>query len=166
MQSTPTRSRGQLLLRWGRVLCLGVALGLLQLLLLHQADALGQWSNSGSTAVGVSALLYLLVPGFEGFFTALRNRDISSATRAGLLVGVLSLLVVVGGVIIASALTPPPPPCLPRESCGLGLGSAAIASIGPAVLFVFFVTEGFGAIVCGLLGARIGGLLGERLASR
>ena len=58
MQSTPTRSRGRIWLRWGRVLCLGVALGLLQLLLLHQADALGQWSNSTLMPVGVGALLY------------------------------------------------------------------------------------------------------------
>ena len=88
-----------------------------------------------------------MLVGFEGFFTALRNRDVLAATHAGLLVGVVSLLVVGGGVIIASALTPPPPPpCLPREGCGVGLGSAAI-SIGPAIAFAFFLTEGFGAIV-------------------
>lgn len=164
MQSTPARDRGYLWLRWGRVLALGVALGLLQFLLLYEAEAIGHWFNSGLMPFGLGALLYVLLPGLETLFTVQRNRNVIVARRFGLIVGIISVLVLGGTLLILVALTPLPPSCLSGGACSHSQGKIGAAVTGPEIFFAFILVEGFGGIICTLIGGWLGSSIGARLA--
>jgi hypothetical protein len=154
--SAPARSRWHSWLRWGRVLLLGVLLGLLQTLLFFQAQALNQWSTSSLTSICLVALGYLLLPALEGFLTSRQSDHLSGGIGTGCLVGVMGFLIAALSISIWAASLP--------NTCGSGAAIACggIAASGRAIIFSLLLWEGVGGVIGGLIGGGIGAILGER----
>jgi hypothetical protein len=139
---------------------LGLLLGLLQLLLLIQASALGNWADSLLPVVLLAAALDLLVPALAGFLAARQSGDASSGVGAGGIVGGFGFLTIAITLIVlsAQALNAPHQPC-PPYSPRLYIPPEFISGF---VIIPLIVLEGLGSMVGGLLGGGIGGLLGGK----
>lgn len=161
MQTASAPSRWRRWLRWGRVLLLGMVLGMLQFLLLTQAAALEQWSASSLPAVAIGALLYLLIPALAGFLAARQSGGASSGTGSGCLVGGIGLLAIAVASILANALTPPPPPPPPCPPDCPRLPPKFFTTLEGEGIFYIMLLEVLGGVAGSLLGGRLGGVLGQ-----
>jgi hypothetical protein len=163
MQRSSAQARRDRWLRWGRVFFFGVLLGLFQLGLLIQGQKLEEWATTLVPVVGISALLYVLIPALEGFLAAWQSEDALSGTGSGCLVTGIGFLVLVVSFTLGAILTPPQCQPGPNVVCGHGFSNMLIVAAIAIIIFIFFM-EGIGSVVGGLLGGWIGGLLGERRA--
>jgi hypothetical protein len=108
MQPEPAESRWQ---QWGRILFLGVLLGVLQVLALIVAPLLAQRFDSLWPAILVSAFFYLLISAIAGFMAADRRGTIASGILDACLVGGVSFLniaTLVAVLLMAGSITPQP----------------------------------------------------------
>ena len=164
MQRSSSHVRRSRWLRWGRVCFFGVLLGLFQLGLLLRGQQLEEWATTLAPVVGISALIYVLIPALEGFLVAWQSVDASSGPGAGCLVTGMGFLVLVISFTLGAILTSPQCQPGPNVVCGHGLGGGALLGAAIAITIMLFIVEGIGSVVGGLLGGWIGGLLGERRA--
>lgn len=149
--------------RWPRItriIGLGLALGLVQLLLLWVASLLQQIALSWGLYAGADALFSLSLPAIAAFFASQRTGKDASGVGAGCLVWGISALVVliVAGIGVSMILNAPQPSCPPDCSRFPATGFALAGLQGIVVLVL--LGGGFMA----LLGGIIGGNLGQRHA--
>ena len=170
MSLAPAPSRGRTWLRKWRTPLFGVALGVLQVLVIW-VPLLEHWSLSWWPWLALCALFYLLIPALAGFLAAAREGDTFSGVGAGCLTGAISVLVVAIPVsipavtLVATSIATPrlvcPPPCShpPTDHYNLSYYALAIPS-------VVILLAGVSALVGGSLGGWIGGVLGQRYAGK
>ena len=142
MHPGPARSRWHCWWSRGRILVLGMVLGLVEFPLLSQPH---WWA----ALVALIVLLYLLIPAFAGYMVARHSRDTSSGRRAGCLVGGISFLALAGTIALF------PPPDLPPPS-----GEFQFLSSLNSPMFLIS-----GILPCGGLGSAVGGMLGGAIGA-
>ncbi len=132
---------------------LGIALGLLQMLLLWVADALDWLSLPWEMYMGVGALFYLVIPGVVALLASLRTvNDVSGAGVGCGVWGIGMLVIIIATIFILRTAPQCPPSCsgLPR--------------IGGYLGYIDFFLEGICGAFIALLGGAIGASLGRNRA--
>jgi hypothetical protein len=132
---------------------LGIALGLLQLLLLWVADSLNWLFLPWWLYMGTGALFYLVIPGVAALLASLRTVDDVSGPDVGCGVwGISILVIIIATLFILSSAAPCPPSCSGLPSMGGFLG------------YIDFFLEGICGAFIALLGGAIGGSIGRNRA--
>jgi hypothetical protein len=155
---------------WGRVLLLGVVLGIIEGLLIL-GWGLQHWSLAWMLVVGLGLCFYLFIPAVEGFLAARQSGKAFSASGTGCLVGGMGFLVLalaVAGALLVLPLTVRTD-CPQGETCSrvdtgyaVGLGTFYFKSM----IIAFLMIEGLAGGIGGVLGGWIGGVLGQQRAAR
>lgn len=160
MSSTSTLSRRQGWLRRGRAFLLGIALALIQMLILLLLWVLAWAGWPLFLLIPVMLLIplfYLLIPGLEGFLTARQqNGEGCSGVDGGCLVGVVNIILFIAvSAFLALAI---PPTCSPQCPAHAGESGGNGLLVGASLAVI--VIQILGSVIGGILGGWIGGLLG------
>jgi len=171
MQTHVARTRQRRWRRRGRVLLLGVVLGLIQGLLALGWGWLPHWPFAWMLFVALSLFFYLFLPAVEGFLAARQSGAASSASSPGCLVGGIGFLVIALAAAVTLLVMPPMvrTSCPPGETCNDKAGAGFVVGFATfliqVIIIIFFLLEGMAGAIGGLLGGWIGGVLGQKRAA-
>lgn len=162
MQSAPTpatqrkRRRG---VRWWRILALGLLLALPQALLwmVLSVSPGAPLPQPLSVLVPLIPILYLLIPGVEGFLTTWLDGEGQSGMLGGCLVGVINFLALVVTTTTLLLVLTPSSAC--SSACPAPGGPASGMFAGWA--FVLLGLQALGSLIGGFLGGLSGDQLGK-----
>lgn len=168
--SGSVHTRGRRWVRWARVLIVGMVGGGIQIFLLLATGLSLPPQLAGlplhwplGLVGALSACSYLVLALLEGFLATSRSGTIAAGRAAGRLVGGISALAVAIAIVVLAViiLYTPLPPLAPGQ-----IDRADLRSELAVLLCLFAMVEGVWAWGVSMVGGWIGGVVGQRAASR